>query len=127
MTATLVDAPTAPNIHSDPIKLRQIFTNLLTNAVKFTERGSITARIIHRPEQRKVSVEIEDTGIGFSEEDLPRLFEPFYRADRMDEKEGVGLGLSIVKKFVDVLKGTIDVKSGPAGATFTVAFPYEIS
>lgn len=124
---TLIDDPTAPEIQSDPVKLRQIFTNLVTNAIKFTEKGTITARIVHTPEKKTISVKIEDTGHGIAEEDLPRIFEPFYQSGRPGEEEGVGLGLSIVKKFVDALKGTIEVKSGPAvGSTFTVTFPYEI-
>lgn len=128
LKVSLLDDPTGPNIYSDRVKLRQIFVNLVTNAMKFTEKGSITVRIIHNPEAKKVSAEIKDTGYGISEEDLSHIFEPFYQAGRPGEKEGVGLGLPIVKKFVDVLKGTIDVKSEPGtGSTFTVTFPYEIS
>lgn len=124
----LLDDPTGPNIYSDRVKLRQIFINLLTNAIKFTEKGSITVRIIHNPEAKKVSVAIKNTGYGISEEDLSHIFEPFYQSGRPGEEEGVGLGLPIVKKFVDTLKGTIDVKSEPGkGSTFAVTFPYEIS
>lgn len=127
LKVSLVDDPTAPKIYSDRVKLRQIFTNLVINATKFTEHGSVVVRIIHRPEAKKVSVEIKDTGYGISEEDLSHIFEPFYQSDRSGE-EGVGLGLPIVKKFVDVLRGTIDVKSVPGrGSTFTVTLPYEIS
>lgn len=128
LDVALVDDPTAPVLRSDPVKLRRIFANLLINAVKFTERGAITVTIINHHEEKNVSVEIEDTGRGIAEEDLPRLFEPFYRTGRPEEQEGAGLGLAIVKQFVDSLKGTIEVKSGPAaGATFTVTLPYEIS
>ena len=128
LAVTLRDDPAAPAIRSDPVKLRQIFTNLVTNAVKFTDGGEIAVRIIDHPEKRAVSVEIKDTGRGIAEEALPHLFEPFYRIALPEEQEGAGLGLSIVKQFVDLLKGTIEVKSAVgAGSTFTVTLPYELS
>jgi signal transduction histidine kinase len=121
--------PTTPVIRTDPGKARQILTNLIGNAIKFTERGSVRARLLHHPSQKMVSVAISDTGIGISEEDLPHLFEPFYQAPASKEARGsgTGLGLSIVKRFVDLLGGTVEVVSKPGvGSTFTVRFPYDL-
>ncbi|TAK10283.1 MAG: DUF4118 domain-containing protein [Candidatus Manganitrophaceae bacterium] len=116
--------PATPVIRTDRGKVRQILTNLIGNAVKFTERGAIQVRL-YPSSQEKVLVEIRDTGSGISEEDLLHIFEPFFQARASKNAgSGTGLGLSIVKKFVDLLGGTIEVASKPgAGTTFTVGFP----
>lgn len=124
-----IDDPTTPWIRTDRGKARQIVTNLIGNAIKFTERGSIQIRLTHHPSEERVSVAISDTGIGISEEDLPHIFEPFYQAPASKEaySAGTGLGLSIVKRFVDLLGGSVEVVSKPgAGSTFTVRFPYDL-
>ncbi len=125
----LISDPTTPMIRTDRGKVRQILTNLVGNAIKFTERGAIRIRLTHASSQERVSIEISDTGIGMSEEDLPHIFEQFYQAPAAKEAygPGTGLGLSIVKRFVDLLGGTIEAvsKSG-AGSTFTVRFPYDL-
>lgn len=118
-----MDAPAVPLFWSDPVKLRQIFTNLLGNAIKFTEKGTVTARVRHRPEAGKLSVEISDTGVGIPESELPHIYEPFYRvlSSEMQPEGGTGLGLPIVKQLVDILGGTIHVLSRPGvGSTFTI-------
>ena len=125
LTVEFHDDLTVPCIRSDPGKLRQIFTNLMINAIKFTDEGSISVRILHLSQTKEVSVQIQDTGIGIAEEDLPHLFKPFYQSGRAVAPVGTGLGLSIVKKLVDLLKGRIEVKSQPgAGSIFTVTLPY---
>jgi signal transduction histidine kinase len=129
LEVTLIDDPTAPVIRTDRGKARQILTNLIGNAIKFTERGSIRIRVIHFSSQERVSVEVSDTGIGISEEDLPHIFEQFYQAPASKEMfgPGTGLGLSIVKRFVDLLGGSIEVVSKPGvGSTFTARFPYDL-
>ncbi|WP_168061200.1 sensor histidine kinase [Candidatus Manganitrophus noduliformans] len=129
LVVDFVEDPTAPAIRTDRGKVRQIFTNLIGNAIKFTEQGSIRIRVIHHLSQEAVSVEITDTGIGISEEDLPHIFEPFYQAPAFKEAygPGTGLGLSIVKRFADLLGGSVEVVSKPgAGSTFTVRFPYDL-
>lgn len=130
LNVTFEDDPTAPPIRSDAGKLRQIFTNLIANAAKFTEQGSITVRLIHDVEKKTVSVEIKDTGAGIPQEDLSHIFEPFYQAagHRATGSSGSGLGLSIVKRFVEYLRGSIRVTSSPGtGSTFIVTFPYDIA
>lgn len=124
----LIGDPAEPYIRSDPGKLRQVFSNLITNAIKFTERGKIIVRVVHQCEDRKICVEVEDTGAGIGEEELPNLFKPFYQKEPSGAKLGAGLGLSISKRLVEFLKGTIDVRSRPGeGATFIVTLPYNLS
>lgn len=115
-------------IRSDLKKIEQIIRNLISNALKFTDHGSVTVRLSDHSAERRVSIDVADTGIGIAEEDLPRLFEPFYQADPSNTRsyEGTGLGLSIVKKFTELLGGTVRVASTlGAGTTFTLSLPYE--
>ena len=103
-------------------------TNLLHNAIKFTPRnGTITIRLTR--DDRYCYIRIKDTGIGIPEEDLPNVFERFYRVDKSREViEGSGIGLTIVKNFVKLNGGTINVTSTVGkGSTFTIKFNlYEI-
>lgn len=116
-----------PPIRSDPGRLWHIFTNLLINAIKFTERGSVEIKISDHPAGRKVGVAITDTGIGMSQEALSSIFEPFYQVRASAPQSGSGLGLSIVKKSVELLKGEVEVISLPqAGTTFKVHLPYDL-
>ncbi|MGQ9564360.1 MAG: ATP-binding protein [Thermogutta sp.] len=115
-------------IHSDPVRIRQILLHLLSNAVKFTEQGEV------RVEVRWVQVDgrhseiqysVVDTGIGFSCDTLPRLFEPFSQGDSSPHRRfgGNGIGLSIVQRLVQLLGGRLDATSSPGqGSRFTVAF-----
>lgn len=115
--------PAVPLLQSDPVKLRQILTNLVANAIKFTERGSVAVRISYHPEAEKILITVSDTGVGISEADLPWIFEPFYQAhpSGMQPHDGTGLGLAIVKQLTEILGGTIEVVSRPGfGSTFTV-------
>ncbi|WDT75162.1 MAG: ATP-binding protein [Candidatus Manganitrophus sp.] len=116
-------------IHSDSKKIEQIVTNLISNAVKFTDHGSVTIRLSDLSAEQRACIEVSDTGIGIGAPDLPHLFEPFYQADPSDTRsyEGSGLGLSIVKKFTELLGGTVRVASAlGAGATFKVILPYKM-
>jgi two-component system, OmpR family, phosphate regulon sensor histidine kinase PhoR len=111
---------------ADPLRLEQAFVNLLDNAVKFNRpQGEVKVEITRRAD-RKVAVVIADTGIGIPYEDLPRIFERFYRVDKARSREvgGTGLGLSIVKHIVERLGGTVAVESQLGkGSRFTVLLP----
>lgn len=114
------------SIYTDRSKFRQVIENILSNAVKFTENGTIRIKGRCLPEKEAIEVEISDTGKGISKEDLPHIFEPFWQKKSEDAKNdgGSGLGLTIVKRTTDVLKGEIGVSSCPGvGTTFTLIFP----
>ncbi|QIU94142.1 ATP-binding protein [Bacteroides faecium] len=107
---------------SDPLRLRQIVNNLLSNAVKFTQQGEIT--LTARYDSSKLTIAIADSGKGMAAEDRERIFQEFTRLSGAQGEEGFGLGLSIVKKLVALLEGTIDVQSKLGeGSCFTVALP----
>lgn len=112
-------------IVADEDLLSQVWVNLIHNGIKFTPReGTIKMRLWASREQ--IEFTITDTGIGISEDDLPRVFERFYKADksRSRSQAGSGLGLSIVKKIIELHKGTVQVESRQSqGATFTVRLP----
>ena len=109
-------------IHSDPDRLRQVVMNLLGNATKFTESGSITLSL--QPDgDGAVELSIADTGIGIPAADLPHIFDEFRQVERQggEQSEGTGLGLAIAKKTVELLGGQITATSEVAvGTTFTV-------
>jgi PAS domain S-box-containing protein len=109
---------------SDKIRIRQILINLIINAIKFTSAGVV--QVICIKEANSVKVEVSDTGIGIKEEDIDKLFNPFIQLENnLTRKfEGSGLGLSISKKLIDMLHGTIEVKSKyGSGSTFTLNIP----
>jgi signal transduction histidine kinase len=114
-------------VRSDAVRLKEVVSNLLQNAVKYTDRGSITVRVASLQSTDCVTVEVKDTGMGISEHHLTSIFEPFMQAHKTSSENsrgGIGLGLSIVKKHLDQLKGTIDVESELGkGSTFRVVLP----
>ncbi|MDC3418143.1 sensor histidine kinase [Aquibacillus salsiterrae] len=115
-----------PRIKGDPIRMEQIFTNLLSNAVRYTEQGKITARAFLN--KQHVHVHIEDTGMGIPEEEIPYIFERFHRVEKSRSRQlgGTGLGLAIVKNLVELHNGTIAVESRVGqGTTFLLSFPVE--
>jgi two-component system, OmpR family, sensor histidine kinase ArlS len=110
---------------SDPERVEDILSVLLDNACKYTPEGG-RVKLLTRREQDWVIFEIADTGVGIPPEDLPNIFERFYRSDasRSEETGGFGLGLAIAKTTVDVLHGSIQVRSNPnTGSVFTVRIP----
>ncbi|NKE70460.1 GAF domain-containing protein [Nitrospiraceae bacterium HYJII51-Mn-bac16s-1-B09] len=118
--------PLAP-LWSDPQRVRQIFLNLFSNAIKFTDRGSITISAANQSMPRGIVLSVEDTGIGMREEDLPSIFDPFRQVDGSLTRsaEGTGLGLTIVKKALNLIEGTIEVESAfGKGSRFTVFLPH---
>lgn len=113
-------------IEGDEDRLRQIFVNLLSNAINYTpEDGKVTIKV-HEKNSDLVAISISDTGVGIPEKDLPRIFERFYRVDKARSRNsgGTGLGLSIVKHLIDMHKGNITVTSTVGkGSTFVIELP----
>lgn len=118
-------SPNLPKILSlDVLKINQILNNLINNAIKFTDYGSIS--IIVKKINKKISFEIKDTGIGIKEEIQKKLFQPFTQADNTTTRNfgGTGLGLSICKNLINILNGTITMKSfEEIGTTITFIIP----
>lgn len=117
-------APDLPaRIIGDPRRIWQIVKNLLDNAGRFTDEGCIVLEVAET-EDRRLRIRVSDTGVGLSEEQKERLFSVFGQISRDYAPGGAGLGLSIVKKLVDMMNGTIDVESeAGCGASFTVTIP----
>ena len=121
-------------IKADEGKLRQVLINLLGNAVKYTEQGTITLRthVNHQqPDGRQqiLHFQVEDTGIGINARHLATIFEPFMQADRTGDKTaGTGLGLAICRQYVQLMGGDISTESTPgSGSIFQFHLPVEIS
>ena len=110
-------------VYGDKSKLEQVWTNLISNAIKYTlDHGLITISV--KRNQKSIDVSIEDTGLGMSKEVISHIFERFYREDKSRNIEGNGLGLSIVRTIVDLHGGKIDVQSTvDVGSVFTVSLP----
>jgi signal transduction histidine kinase len=118
----------APIIRTDPERVRQILTNLLSNSVKFTESGSIRVNV-EPDDEGGVRINVEDTGIGFDTASFPHIFEEFRQADASTTRThgGTGLGLAVSKRLVERLGGTIGVNSTPGiGSVFWFRLPAEI-
>ena len=122
-------APDLPiYINHDEGKLRQVLINLIDNALKFTEKGSVTLRVFIKNDfNTNLILEVEDTGIGIALENQEKIFKPFTQiAKTKDQHEGTGLGLAICRKYVELMGGTISIKSQPGdGTTFTVELPFD--
>jgi len=109
---------------ADPTDIAVALDNLLDNAIAYTETGSVSVRIDADPGEVRIS--IADTGVGIPAEDVPRIFERFYRVDRARSRRGggTGLGLALVRHVVERSSGTVEVATEPgAGSTFTVTLP----
>lgn len=119
-------------LYGDEVRVRQIITNLLTNAVKYTKEGSVTLSMSYRQVSKNeinLIISVKDTGIGLTSEQQKQLFTNFKRFDEKNNRniEGTGLGLSITKTFVDLMDGSINVKSErDVGSIFTVTILQKI-
>lgn len=119
-----VSAPETLLMEGDEVQLVQVVQNLLSNAIRYTNDGSVNVTLTRT--ETEAALEVKDTGIGISSEHVPRIFERFYRVDRARSREtgGTGLGLSIVKHIVTAHGGRIEVESElNVGTTFRVHLP----
>jgi CheY-like chemotaxis protein len=123
-------SPDTPRmVVGDPTRIRQIVVNLLSNAIKFTEQGEVSIELSHRPgegNQLLMSIQVKDTGIGIEAKALEGIFEIFQQADFSTSRKygGTGMGLSISRKLIHLMGGTIQVSSTPGkGSHFTVEIP----
>ncbi|XGV99676.1 MAG: sensor histidine kinase [Leptolyngbya sp. BL-A-14] len=126
-----VDCTTAPSIIlTDPLRLHQIITNLLHNAIRYTNAGSIQLHAQALPEEHW-SITVTDTGIGIAPEDQAQIFEPRFQLETSDQTrdfDNKGLGLAIASRLVKLLQGEISVTSSVGvGSTFTVTFPITVT
>jgi two-component system phosphate regulon sensor histidine kinase PhoR len=116
-----------PQVRAEARALRHVLTNLLDNAIKYTQpEGKVRIYAAHKPTKHAVLIHVQDTGPGIAAEHLPRIFERFYRVDpgRSRDVGGSGLGLSLVKHLVHTLGASIDVHSAlGSGTTFTLTLP----
>ncbi|WP_218312653.1 hybrid sensor histidine kinase/response regulator [Alteromonas antoniana] len=128
-----VEPSLPPQVIGDPLRLAQVLMNLGTNAVKFTEQGEIN--IVFRGQRNDAAnrinlvIEIQDSGIGMSDQQLVRIFQPFTQADGSTNRRygGTGLGLTIVKQLTELMKGRLEVESTPGkGSLFRVMIPLRV-
>jgi len=120
-------ADDVPAVRADAMRLRQVLVNLLENAFQFTSKGKITIHVSSTTLEGRpaVSIDVEDTGTGIAPDFLPRIFERFTQEERLfDKKQGSGLGLTISRKLITQMGGSLSVESEPGeGATFTIRLP----
>lgn len=127
-----LDPNTPRELFGDEIRIKQIITNLLTNAIKYTHKGKVSLSIHYEemgPLRIKLVCKVQDTGIGIKESDIDKLFKSFNRLDGHKNYgiEGTGLGLSIVANLVELMNGKISVESTyGSGSTFTVELPLDV-
>lgn len=124
LTFDLAVMPSEIVMHTDPVKLRQVLLNLISNAVKYTDKGTVS--VVAMQQDGAVDFLVEDTGVGVSEDHLEKIFEPFWQVEATTTRRagGTGLGLAVTRQFVDLLGGTIEVKSSLGdGSTFRVSLP----
>jgi two-component system phosphate regulon sensor histidine kinase PhoR len=118
--------PDLPSVPADRDRVRQVIANLVHNAIKFTPPGgriTVTSRAL----EDSVVVDIVDTGIGIPKEDLPRVFERFYKGDKARAGEGTGMGLAIAKHVIEAHGGNIWVESEEGkGSTFSFSLPLRV-
>ncbi len=121
-----------PQVYGDPVRVRQVLLNLMSNAAKFTQEGSITVQVTRKAynaktgEPPRVQIDVIDTGIGIAPEDMGRLFEAFSQVDGSTTRQvgGTGLGLTISKEFIEMMGGRIWVESEVGvGSTFSFTVP----
>lgn len=127
-----IDETLPSGLFGDELRIKQVLTNLISNAVKYTKEGSITLKVFYTwldDEQVELELSVVDTGIGIMKEDIPKLFISFKRLELNKNRnvEGTGLGLNIVSQLVELMQGTISVESEYGkGSVFTVRIPQRV-
>jgi signal transduction histidine kinase/CheY-like chemotaxis protein len=126
------EAPKVPRyVRVDAPKLRQILINLLGNAIKFTREGTVKLQLSAQPTEprrARLSFDVEDSGVGIPQHDLGRIFEPFEQVHNPGPQTGTGLGLTITRRFVELMGGTLLVESELGrGSRFIVELPLELA
>ncbi|WP_331968541.1 ATP-binding protein [Ohtaekwangia sp.] len=128
-----IDPAIPAELVGDAVKLRQILVNLINNALKFTEAGTVDVEVkqkVSNDSQLKLQIYIRDTGIGIAKEHLPHIFERFYQVDANADRRysGTGLGLAIIYQLVELMGGKIHVTSELGkGTAFTIELPFEMA
>ena len=120
----LIEPAAAISIESDPTKVRQILVNLLSNAAKFTDAGTVTLEA--KSLKNEIQLIVRDTGIGIQPDNLNKIFDPFWQVEQKATRRatGTGLGLTVCKRLANLMGGDVAVVSAPGeGATFTVTLP----
>ena len=119
--------PKLPSLTTDAPKLEEILQNLIVNAFKYTPAGEIRIRVKNHSATNIIEFVVEDTGLGISPQNLPKIFEGFHQIDATRSSQGVGLGLTIVKKYLVLMRGAIRVESEPGkGSKFRITLPHII-
>jgi signal transduction histidine kinase len=118
------DVPNKSHLVGDHRMIQRMLSNLLDNAIKYTPSGGTVSVAVSENDERNVVIAVEDTGIGISPKDLPRIFERFYRCDESRSKPGIGLGLSLARAIARAHGGDITVTSRlNHGSIFTITLP----
>ena len=120
----LIDPGLPAQVLGDPTRVRQIVSNLLSNALKFTREGRVDIRIAVEGEQ--IRIEVRDTGIGIAEDAQARIFQPFTQAGANITRQfgGTGLGLALTRRLCEAMQGTLELQSRPgSGSRFTAILP----
>src|SRR5204863_9015599 len=126
-----IDAGVPNRLRGDPGRFRQVLANLLANAVKFTEKGEVLVRVTRLAENEDhltLRFEVSDTGVGIEAKAMPLIFQPFTQGDGSTTRKfgGTGLGLTISKQIVELMKGEIGVESAPGkGSVFWFTLPFQ--
>ena len=121
--------PNLPSITTDALKVEEIFQNLIGNAYKFTAKGKIEITVRNLKDIERIEVAVADTGIGIEPDDVQSIFEEFHQLKEAHtgQFDGFGLGLNIVKNYLQLMHGDIRVESRPGvGSTFTFILPYAV-
>ncbi|NCE93444.1 hybrid sensor histidine kinase/response regulator [Pseudomonas sp. L13] len=121
-----IDATLPDRLRGDPLRIRQILNNLLSNAIKFTDNGRVVLRV-RVLENAQVQWQVSDTGVGISQAQQQRLFDPFYQVNDATSQAGAGLGLAICKWLCELMQGQLRVVSEPGlGSSFTLQLALEM-